>query len=125
MGSYLFYPRSCEGLFALQRFRVEGQGSDSGKVRGGLLLRNFVNGERYNFFAFIRVVLYFVRTGGGVTNNVALLAAVLSSLLDGKAALNGEIAKLTQASAACTGRTMASSGVLQRHLWLSLTTLRE
>lgn len=69
-------------------------------------------------------------------NNIALLAASLSRLTTGREGLSGEemeeasrisgaILHLTQASAVCAGRSKATLVVLERHLWLSLTTMKE
>lgn len=69
-------------------------------------------------------------------NNIALLAASLSRLTTGREGLSGEemeeaskisgaILHLTQASAVCAGRSMATSVVMERHLWLSLTAMKE
>lgn len=69
-------------------------------------------------------------------NNIALLAASLSRLTTGREGLSGEemeeasrisgaILHLTQASAVCAGRSKATLVVLERHLWLSLTAMKE
>ena len=39
--------------------------------------------------------------------------------------ISGAILHLTQASAICAGRAMTTSIVIYRHLWLSLTTMKE
>lgn len=69
-------------------------------------------------------------------NNIALLAASLSRLTTGKNALSGEeieeasrisgaILHLTQALAVCAGTSMATSVVVERHLWLSMTAMKK
>lgn len=59
-------------------------------------------------------------------NKFALLAASLSRLTTGKTGLSEEERRsITQASAVCAGRSMATSVVAERHCWLSLTAMKE
>ena len=69
-------------------------------------------------------------------NNIALLAASLSHLTTGREELSGEemeeaskisdaILHLTQASAVCAGRSVATSVGMERNLWLSLAAMKE
>lgn len=69
-------------------------------------------------------------------NNIVLLAASLSLLTTGKTELleeeieealkiYGANLHLTQALAVCAGRSMATTVVSERHLWLSMTAMKE
>ncbi|KAJ8015948.1 hypothetical protein DPEC_G00002000 [Dallia pectoralis] len=69
-------------------------------------------------------------------NNLALMAGAISRITTGATSisakeladisrLSGAILHLNQAHAVCAGGTMATAVVAQRHLWLSLSSLKE
>ncbi|KAJ8009685.1 hypothetical protein DPEC_G00094080 [Dallia pectoralis] len=69
-------------------------------------------------------------------NNLALMAGAISQITTGDPSisakeladisrLSGAILHLNQAHAVCAGGTMATAVVTQRHLWLSLSSLKE
>ncbi|KAJ8007829.1 hypothetical protein DPEC_G00098260 [Dallia pectoralis] len=69
-------------------------------------------------------------------NNLALMAGAISRITTGATSisakelvdisrLSGTILHLNQAHAVCAGGTMATAAVTQRHLWLSLSSLKE
>ncbi|KAJ7986648.1 hypothetical protein DPEC_G00342070 [Dallia pectoralis] len=69
-------------------------------------------------------------------NNLALMAGAISRITTGATSisakeladisrLSGAILHLNQAHAVCAGGTMATAVVTQRHLWLSLSSLKE